>query len=109
MTLPNTAPNTHLSLDTACELLANAERRTVLWYFIDQKTDTAELDELVEHIHEEVDAVTSSDRARLSLTHMHIPKLAEHDVVEYDERSETMRYRDGRRVEALLEAVAIDE
>jgi hypothetical protein len=91
-----------LELDTVCELLANATRRATLLYFVEHETDVAELAELVEHIHADVEAVTTLDQARRKLAHQHLPKLADHGVIEYDERSETVRYWDGERLETLL-------
>jgi hypothetical protein len=88
---PSTPDHT---LSTASKLLANAKRRTAVQYFSAEETDTAELDELVDHIHEEVDAVTAPDQVRIALIHKHLPKLADYDVIEYYERSETVRYRD---------------
>jgi hypothetical protein len=94
------------TLSTASKLLAKPARRAAIRYFIAEETDTAELTELVAHVHEEVDDVTTSKQARITLVHTHLPKLADHEVIEYDERTETVRYRDGDRLEDLLEIVA---
>ncbi|WP_227380691.1 helix-turn-helix domain-containing protein [Haladaptatus halobius] len=95
-------------LDTACELLANATRRSVMQYFTAEETAVAELDELIDHIHEKVNDVTGPKQARTPLVHMHLPKLADAGVIEYDERSETIRYRDSDRLETFLEVVTAD-
>jgi hypothetical protein len=71
-----------------------------------EETDIAELDELVDHAHEEVDDLTTAEQARTRLVHMHMPKLADHSVIEYDERNEIVRYWDGDRLEDLLEVVS---
>lgn len=105
MTGPRDSEGHSLGPDTLYDLFANEHRRQILSYLETKDTDVAELNELAEHVHEEVDGVTSPDYARLILTHMHVPKLAEEDVIEYDQRSETVRYRDGRHVEAMLAVV----
>lgn len=90
------------SLDTSFELLADAQRRAALQFFTAHDTDVAELTELVAHVHGEVNEVSSRQRVQLTLAQIHLPKLAEHGVVEYDQRSQTVRYRGGATVEALL-------
>jgi DNA-binding transcriptional ArsR family regulator len=111
----NASPNTDdpltpdLTLSTASKLLKKPARRVVIRYFSAEETATAELTELAAHVHEEVDDITSSEQAQSTLVHTHLPKLAEHDVIEYDKRSETVRYRDGERLEQLLEVVVSNE
>jgi hypothetical protein len=92
-----------LSLSTASKLLTKPIRRAVIQYFSATKTPTAKLSELVDYVHETVETVTSPEQARIMLVHMHLPKLAEHEVIGYDERSETIRYHDGNHLEHLLE------
>ncbi|WP_231190152.1 hypothetical protein [Haladaptatus sp. DYF46] len=92
-----------LSLSTASKLLTKPTRRAVIQHFSTRKTPTAELSELVDYIHETVETVTSPEQARTMLVHMDLPKLAEHEVIDYDERSETVRYQDGKYLERLLE------
>jgi hypothetical protein len=98
-----------LPSDTLYTLFAKVHRREVLAHLERKDTDVADLDELADCVHDEVDEVTSPSQARLTLTHAHLPKLAEHNVIEFDDRSETVRYRDGTRVEDLLEIVATDD
>jgi hypothetical protein len=98
-----------LSLSTASKLLTKPTRLAVIQYFSARKTPTAELSELATYIHERVETVTSPEQARIMLVHMHLPKLAEHEVIEYDERSETIRYRDGKHLEHLLEIIDLYE
>ncbi|WP_227378577.1 DUF7344 domain-containing protein [Haladaptatus halobius] len=71
-------------------------------FLIAKETDTAKLEKLVEHVHEEVDAVTAPEQARIALVHKHFPKFADYDVIEYDERSETVRYHETQHLEQYL-------
>lgn len=52
--------------------------------------------------HAEVDAVTNTNHARLALVHTHILKLTDAGVIEYDQRSETIRYQNDPLLEAIL-------
>ncbi|MFH5801156.1 hypothetical protein [Haladaptatus sp. CMAA 1911] len=94
-----------LSLSTASKLLTKPTRRAVIQHFSARKTPTAELSELVDYVHETVETVTNPKQARITLVHQHLPKLAEHEVIDYDERSETIRYRDEKHLEHLLEII----
>jgi hypothetical protein len=90
------------TLSTVCELLANTTRRVAVQFLIDEETDTAELDTLVEHVLEEVDAVTTPKQARIALVHQHLPRLADYDVIEYDKHGETVRYYESSHLEQYL-------
>lgn len=90
------------TLSTVCKLLANTTRRAAVQFFIDEGTDTAEFDSLVEYVHKEVDAITSPERARIALVHNHLPKLANYDVIEYDTHGGTVHYHESPRLEQYL-------
>ncbi|WP_227380896.1 DUF7344 domain-containing protein [Haladaptatus halobius] len=101
----HTSNPTH-TLETACDLLADTHRRTILQYLNDQETDVATVDELATHVHAEVEAVPDPDHARTALVHMHVPKLADAGVIEYDQHDETVQYQDEPLLEAILAVAA---
>lgn len=77
--------------------LANRRRRYVLYYLRDH--DHAQIDELAVQIaaweHDILEAEVSGedvDRISTDLVHSHLPKLEEYGLVEYDRRSDTVRY-----------------
>ncbi|WP_227355773.1 DUF7344 domain-containing protein [Haladaptatus salinisoli] len=89
-------PNTPtLSLDAIFDLLSNEHRRHVLYYFHGESQPIATVDELVTHFCTQFDVRTAedADRLRTQLLHGHLPKLENHGIIEYDDRSETVRYR----------------
>lgn len=88
-------------LDELFEVLADGHRRRLLEYLEDAEDDVAALPELVDHVADE----SADDRERVAVTlhHSHLPKLAEADIVEYDARSETVRYRGGQFVGEWVE------
>ncbi|WP_449289178.1 DUF7344 domain-containing protein [Natrialba hulunbeirensis] len=60
--------------------MSSSRRRYILYYFLDNQAAT--VDDLVRQISEwESDVV--SDSIRVSLHHHHLPRLAEHGLVEY--------------------------
>ena len=126
MNPPITTPPTHTEFDdssiegvaTAMGLLADRRRRAVLRY-LERAGGTATLSELAEAIAMETrnpDPATISDLAdassqetrdvRISLHHVHVPKLADAGAIEYDSETETLTLCDrGRTLLDRQEAV----
>jgi len=79
------------------DALSHQYRRFVLYYFIEEGVDVADLSELVTHVAELDENVSEPseqdrDRLRTELDVVHLPRLAEVGPVEYDRRSQTVRY-----------------
>ena len=81
-------------IDALCDILSNDRRRYVLSYLQSMDDDVAELPELIDWVmrqeadckHDQHDAVASA------LHHIHLPKLAEYGLIDYDAPSKTIRY-----------------
>ncbi|WP_436343679.1 DUF7344 domain-containing protein [Natronorubrum sp. FCH18a] len=89
-----------LSLDTIYGMLSESRRRYVLYYFLDN--DHANIENLTLQIaaweHDvTVDAITKEQKQPVttSLIHSHLPKLADHGLVEYDSRTGDVVIADG--------------
>lgn len=84
-----------LSHDEAFAVLSDSRRRGVVNYLANQQ-EVAGLDELATAIAErEVDGEPDEelvDRLSTELHNVHLPRLADEQVVEYDPRSDTVRY-----------------
>jgi hypothetical protein len=98
-----------LPLGTVFQLLAAPMRRQLLYYLRKPEQHIASLDELIKHVDSETKIPRSREQTRRALVHEHLPKLADHDVIEYDSRSEMVRYRDGHRLESVIEFAAEHE
>ncbi|MFH5802116.1 hypothetical protein [Haladaptatus sp. CMAA 1911] len=98
-----------LALGTAFELLANPMRRQVIYYLREPDQHVASVDELIECVHAETSVVNSPERVRAKLIHRHLPKLADHGVIEFDSRSGTVRYRDGHHLNSVVAFAAEHE
>ena len=83
------------SIDSAFYLLSDEHRRTLCRYVARTEKSvfsTAELvDQLVDDRGEE-----NHNRLRVDLTHLHLPMMAEHGIIEYDRRQGTVRVDDER-------------
>lgn len=85
-----------LSLDVAFEILADGHRRAVLSYLIQDERRT-DLDELATHI-SAVEPTDTNGQAAATLHHLHLPKLADAGLVNYDGAQQTVVANDSIRV-----------
>lgn len=76
-------------------VLADDRRRRLLAYLRDKDGDVASFADLIDHLLvREADSADAldADGVAISLHHVHLPKLADADLVEYDTQSRTVRY-----------------
>lgn len=72
-----------LSLDVAFDILADGRRRAVLSYLL-KGDDRADLEDLATHV-TSVEPTGGAKRATATLHHLHLPKLADAGLINYDE------------------------
>jgi DNA-binding transcriptional ArsR family regulator len=96
-----------IDLDALFEALGDAQRRQILGYLDATDDDVAAYSDLIEHVADDSggESAADHDRIAVSLHHNHLPKLADAGIVEYDARSETVRYRGGPAVSDWLDLV----
>ncbi|UPV99186.1 hypothetical protein M0R88_11685 [Halorussus gelatinilyticus] len=102
-----------LSLDATLELLANHDRRAIVAYLRDASDRTATVSELSDHLVERR-AERTGERPGQShvystLYHIHIPKLVDAGVVDYDARTEEVRYWGSERLETWHDRIERNE
>jgi hypothetical protein len=93
------------TLDEVCRILSHRCRRQLLTYLSRKEGDVADLDEIVTYLSAEDDEAIPAEQIRLSLVHIHLPKLADYGTVEYDRRNGDARYRGGMILEDFLEVI----
>lgn len=111
--------NGELQREDIFEVLSNRRRRYVLHYLKQHNSggEVASLSELASHVaawENDVDVaqVTYDDRksVQTSLYQLHLPKLAENNLIEYDKRAGEIRRTDFiNDIEIYLEAVPEEE
>lgn len=93
----------HRRIDTLLILLANHYCRAILSHFRDSSADVTSVTDLADEIsdqdHEEAQEVA------IRLHHSALPQLADVGVVDYDARSNTIRYRGHPELERLLDSI----
>ena len=102
-----------LSLDAVLSLLAHHQRRDLLDCFYGTTTHATPLDECVEHIMEREEQRSGErpahDQVEAALHHIHIPKLTDAGVLDYDPRTQTIRYWGHDRLERWLKQINDDD
>lgn len=110
---PNQLTNVTLSLDSTLELLSDYQRRAILQFLVETPDNTATINELVNNLAEQEGARTGErpghNRVEASLYHIHIPKLADAGVIDYDARSKEVRYWRNDRLETWLDRIRAEE
>lgn len=83
-----------VNTDDFFDLLSNSRRQYVLSYLQKMNDDVVELPELVEWVltQEANRASDQWDAIVIGLHHIHLPKLADCGLIDYDARSGTIRY-----------------
>jgi hypothetical protein len=95
-------------LDTYLQLVADRNRRILLQKLRLEANGKVHIDDLVDQLQGEGPANNlRSDREQLAirLYHAHLPKLAEHGVVEYDLEDGTIKYQSDEELEAILDSL----
>lgn len=81
------------TVDRLLSALARESRRLVIAYFENTGEETTSLDDLTAYIvahHDEI----SREEARVRLYHIDLPKLETAGLIDYDDRTHTVRYRE---------------
>ena len=98
------------SLDACLQLVADRHRRRVIHHLRHEANGTTTFDDLVEQIHRRAsDSKDGPPRDReefaIRLQHIHLPKLADYGVVDFEHRSGTVRYHPDEQVERVLDSL----
>lgn len=100
-------------VDDALHVLESPERRRILAHLDDESVEWTTVGELASHLTDSSpEPRTTEERSGQTLEarlhHVHLPKLDDLGIVEYDPRSNAIRYRSDGRVEELLACLPND-
>jgi hypothetical protein len=101
---------TNHSLDACLRLVADPHRRRVIHYLRHEATGVTTIEDLADQIHRRApDAKDDPPRDRealaIQLQHTHLPKLADHGVVEFEHTTGAVRYHPDAQVETVLDSL----
>ena len=100
------------SLDDVFRALAASHRRAICRYFESSGDDVAEFDDLVEFVVEEEGPARADDRSEhrrevaVDLYHVHLPRLSEAGLVEFDHRTGRVLYLGAPLARSVLAEIA---
>lgn len=97
------------SLSDALDALACVNRRYVLHYLQTQPNDVATVEDLTDYILAHDREADDSNHVRITLHHQDLPNLDDAGLIDYDARSNTVRYRGDSTTEDLLEYLCDSE
>ena len=103
---PETVPMRY-SFDTILDLLSAPRRRTLLYNLKSQPTEEIPIDQLVEEVHDidrslPIRDASPREQIQTELHHIHLPKLQEAGIIQYDPDSETVYYTTNQGLESCL-------
>lgn len=107
---PETVPMPY-SFDSVIELISDARRRTVLYVLRTNRRDEYRLDRVIDLVDERERAIPrrepkrSREELEVSLGHVHLPKLDELGVLDYDADAGIVTYHRNRALESCIRYV----
>lgn len=100
---------TAIDIDDALRLFTDPDRRRIVAALVDDPDTVMSLGNLADQVavgpSPSATGPQLADRSRAALRHNHLPRLDDTGIIEFDERSDTVRYRPDERVERLLEFI----
>ena len=98
-----------LSTDALLDILANSHRRYLLEFLRDQPDEAASFEQATKHlvtkVGREMGKQPNHDDVQVNLQHHHMPKMADAGVIDYDIRSQVIRYHGNEALEDLFDRV----
>ena len=101
---------TNHDLDRCLQLVADQHRRRIIQHLRHEANGTTTVNDLLEQISSRVPDSKNGppkDREELAIQfhHTHLPKLADHGVVEFEHTTGTVRYQPDEQVETVLDSL----
>lgn len=94
------------TLNQAFDLLRDQRRRYVLEILYTAPETVMSTDDLADHVLERDPDAVERDRVLVSLHHDILPRFADTSIIDFDARTDTVRYRGSELVDALLTVLA---
>ncbi|MEF8824726.1 MAG: ArsR family transcriptional regulator [Halapricum sp.] len=100
-------------LDACLQLVADRNRRRIIHSLRREADGITTFDDLVDQLHScdsdsRNDTLRNREQLALRLHHTHLPKLADHDIVEFERSTGIVRYHPDERVETVLDSLPGD-
>lgn len=93
------------SLDPTIDALASWRRRCALYYFLVHDDEAASVDDVGEFVCRRTPTETDRASEMTALYHQALPKLDQIGLIEFDERSETIRVKEFGQWKPVVESI----
>lgn len=93
-----------ISIDVALKVLADQRRRLVIKYLRSAPDGVASFEELINYVSTE-SSDSARERIQTRLHHVSLPKLDKAGLIDYDSRSQIVRYHANSVVDELVESI----
>lgn len=90
------------ALNQAFDLLGDQRRRYVLATLYTKPETVLSTDDLADHVLRNDPDATDYDRVRIRLHHQTLPRLAEDGIIDFDSRTDTIRYHGNELIDDFL-------
>lgn len=94
-----------IPLDTTLYLLSHQTRRDIVGYFQTTDGTTAAVDDIVSHLADRDGEEPSHDDLYTQIHHVHLPKMDDAGLLDYDKRSGGLRYGPDPRLPEWLDFI----
>lgn len=100
---------TKRNLDALLRFVADRRRRQAIHQLRHHASGKTPIDDLVDTLrsgdsHTD-DQTTGREQLSTQLYHVHLPKLADHDIVEFDPENRDVRYQPDDQIESILDSL----
>lgn len=93
------------TLDATLAVLADQRRRLVIRYLRESSNGVASCEELADYVSTPSSTRRDREKTLIHLHHVSLPKLDRAELIEYNSRSNTVRYQPRSKAEALIECI----
>lgn len=93
------------TLNQAFDLLRDQRQRYVLEILYTDPKTVMSIDDLVDHVLNNDPTADDRDRVLITLHHKILPRLADTSVIDFDARTDTVRYHGSELVDNLLTVI----
>ena len=100
---------TDSNLDKILHVLSDHNRRQSIQILRQTANGEVGVEELLDELIRRTGVEKSRDHIAIQLHHSHLPKLAEHDLIVYNQDARHVRYRPDQEVEAVMDGIAPEQ
>lgn len=89
-------------LDAILHLLSDQPCRSAVYSFQEARTDVLDYDEVVDYVIDRAPEAEDPERTKILLHHKTLPRMKDEGLIDYDSRSETIRYDGAEEVRTVV-------